>query len=65
YIQDIKNVDEVLDIDGEAIPLLKNHFRVYRDGKAYEVVVDNTLFEGIKALSSTTEQNIVTDAVKQ
>ena len=34
-------------------PNLKNHFRVYKNGEAYQVVVDDTLFEGLKALSDT------------
>jgi hypothetical protein len=58
YIQDIKNVAEDLDLDAE-LPELKNHFRVYRDGKAYEVKVDDGLFEGLQALSDTGAQSSV------
>lgn len=53
FIQDAKRVDDMFDPDAniDEIPTLKNYFKVYRDGVAYQVKVDDTLFEGIEALT--------------
>jgi len=53
YVQDIQSVVDDLDLDKELkdIPDLKNHFRIYKDGEAYEVKVDDSLFEGLQAIS--------------
>jgi len=57
YIRDVTPTDEMLDIDLDEIPKLKNHLKLYRDGKAYDVEVDDTLYEGLKALSPTKDSN--------
>jgi hypothetical protein len=51
FVQELKKVDEAFDIDTDVVPELKNTFNVYENGQAYQMKVDDSLYEGIKALA--------------
>ena len=53
YIQELKKIDDAIDIDAEAVPELKNSFNIYENGNAYQMKVDNGLYEGVKALAGS------------
>jgi hypothetical protein len=51
FIQELKKVDDAFDIDTDIVPELKNTFNVYENGQAFQMKVDDSLYEGIKALA--------------
>jgi hypothetical protein len=51
FVQELKKVDDTFDIDADVVPELKNTFNVYENGQAYQMNVDDSLYEGIKALA--------------
>jgi hypothetical protein len=51
FVQELKKVDDTFDIDADVVPELKNTFNVYENGQAYQMKVDDTLYEGVKALA--------------
>jgi hypothetical protein len=59
FVQELKKVDDAFDIDAEVLPELKNTFNVYENGQAYQMKVDDSLYEGIKALAGTDPNELV------
>jgi len=69
YIQDMNSIIKDFDLDSELVNAmkskkeseeLKNYFTLFRNGEAYQVKVDEGLFEGLEALTSS---NRSTDAI--
>ena len=60
YITTIEKSDDSLDIDEQSDAALSseknnNIFKIYRDGKSVNMYVNNGIFEGLKAISSQTD----------
>lgn len=64
FIQELKKIDDTIDIDADVLPELKNTFNIYEDGVSYQMKVDDTLYEGIKALTGK-DPNALMDLATQ
>lgn len=69
YLLDAKEYDADFSLDtfdgADPTPKKENTFTVYKDGKQWEMQVDPTMFDAVKALSpDTKESNVVVKAIR-
>lgn len=69
YLLDAKEYDADYSLDtfdgADPTPKKENTFTVYKDGKQWEMQVDPTMFDAVKALSpDTKESNVVVKAIR-
>jgi hypothetical protein len=64
YIQEIKKIEEAFDVEADVLPELRNAFTVYDQGAAYQMKVDEGLYEGIKALAGKEPNELLDLATK-
>lgn len=69
YLLDAKEYDADFSLDtfdgADPTPKKENTFTVYKDGKQWEMQVDHSMFDAVKALSpDTKESNVVVKAIR-
>ncbi len=59
YVQELKKIQDTIDIDAEDVPELKNAFKIFENGQAYQMKVESGLYEGIQELAGKSPNDLI------